>query len=104
MTRWFALVWLLVGCGDEYPPPDPLPAEYTACEVPEDCVAVELGCCDACNGGLAVAVAVDQADAVVERYSERCGAAATCTLMACPDWEMTCDAGVCGMARGEFSY
>jgi hypothetical protein len=72
-------------------------AEYTACDVPEDCVIVELGCCDACNGGEARSVAADQVDAVEERFAEVCKRNTSCTLMGCPSKITTCDAGVCGM-------
>ena len=92
----------VVGCGDDFPPPDPLPAEYTTCGAPTDCVVTELGCCDACNGGLAVAVRADQEEAVVDAYAERCGGSTECTLMACPDWVVTCDAGTCAAERGTF--
>jgi len=105
--RLFAFVALLIpffliGCaGAEYPPPDELPAEYTSCDVPADCVVVELGCCDACNGGDARSVSRDQASAVAERYAESCGPATACTEMACGSWETTCEDSVCGLLRGD---
>ena len=96
-------LWLAtLGCNAEFPPPDELPVEYTACDAPEDCVVVELGCCDACNGGEARSVSVDQADAAVERYAEVCGMGTACTEIGCSPWETTCDAGVCGLRRAEF--
>jgi hypothetical protein len=100
--RWAMLVAgsSMVGCGDDYPPPDPLPAEYTACEADADCVVTELGCCDECNGGFAVAVRSDRQAEVVDLYSERCGGDTACTEMGCQPWVVTCDAGTCGAARG----
>lgn len=104
MLRWLAPILLLAACGDDYPPPDPLPAEYTTCEAADDCIPVELGCCDACNGGLAVAVRADKAEEVADLYSENCGASTSCTLMGCPEWVVSCDAGTCAMERGSFTY
>jgi hypothetical protein len=93
------------------PPPDngggggdPEPTDTAACEVSDDCVAVELQCCDACNGGEAVAVHKDHADAVAAdspRGRGECGDIA-CTEMACPAWVASCEDGKCTIARGEF--
>jgi hypothetical protein len=99
----FAVLTLFSACANfEYPPPDVLPADYTACDVPEDCVVVELGCCDACNGGEARSVAADQADAVRTRYTEPCREGQGCTEIGCAAWITTCEGGVCGLERGEF--
>ncbi len=97
---WLALTVLVpVGCTD-YPPPEQLPARYTACAVAGDCVVVELGCCDECNGGEARSVASSQQETVIDQYSESCSSTSGCTEMACGPWETTCDDGVCGMKRG----
>lgn len=97
-----ALLWIAaLGCNPEYPPPAELPAEFTACDAPEDCVVVELGCCDECNGGEARSVAADQADAVRTQYAEVCGAGTACTEIGCAAWETTCEDNVCGLQRGE---
>jgi hypothetical protein len=103
--RWTLLVPLTVGCfaTDDYPPPDPLPAEYTECEADEDCVVTELGCCDECNGGIAVAVRSDQEAEVVELYTETCREGQACTEIGCPPWVVTCDAGTCAAERGTFT-
>jgi len=98
----FFLLGSLLGCNPQYPPPAELPAEYTACVVPDDCIVVELGCCDACNGGTARSVATDQAAEVVDRYTEVCNPGTGCNLVGCPPWVTTCEAGVCGLERGEF--
>lgn len=86
----------------DYPPSMPLQVSYTECSVAEDCVAVELGCCDACNGGFAVAVNTASADKVAQQFTETCGANWACTEMACPSWVLSCDAGTCAMERGTF--
>lgn len=103
--RWTSLGLLATGCllGDDYPPPDPLPAEYTTCGSEADCVVVELGCCDECNGGTAVAVRADQEAEVADLYSERCGNGTACTEMGCAPWVVTCEAGTCANARGELT-
>jgi len=89
------------GCGAPYDPPQQLPTAYTDCIVPADCEAVEVGCCDECNGGTAYAVASDQVDAVLESYAEDCRAGVDCTEMACGSWVVSCIAGTCSMARGQ---
>ncbi len=76
----------------EFPPPDPLPEKYIGCTTSEDCVVVQLGCCDHCNGGLAVAVREASKDAVEERYSERCRPRQACTLIGCPPVRAACSA------------
>lgn len=105
MHRLLAAAVLLLSfaaCNPNYPPPDELPAEYTACDTAEDCVIVELGCCDACNGGEARSVAADQAAAVADEFAEVCVGDTSCTLIGCAPLETTCNAGVCGMEQGEF--
>jgi len=99
-----ALVLLLPACStdepaaveDNYPPPDPLGDEYRTCAVDADCVIVQLGLCDHCNGGVAVAVNEDSEQTVFDAYAE---AEPTeewgCTLMACDDLEAVCDQGLC---------
>jgi hypothetical protein len=83
---------------------DPAPTDRAACEVSDDCVAVELQCCDGCNGGVAVAVHTHHA-AVVAADSPRgrgeCGDVA-CTEMACPEWIAACEDGTCTITRGSF--
>ena len=96
-----SLIVALAGCSTPYTPPQELPAEYTSCNVAADCEAVEVGCCDECNGGTAYAVASDQVDAVREAYSEECGAGMACTEMGCSDWILSCTAGTCTMARDQ---
>jgi len=86
----------------DYPPPSPLDTTYTSCEVPEDCVIVSLGCCDACNGGTEVSVNTQSAQTVRDLYSETCAGQLVCTDLGCAPTLATCDAGVCGSAPGSF--
>ncbi|MDH5673112.1 MAG: hypothetical protein OEZ06_13235 [Myxococcales bacterium] len=108
-TTMTLLSMLLFACGggddaapSEYPPPMPLDAQYTACGDVSECEVLELGCCDACNGGTAVAVHKEHAADVMERHSERCGASTACTSIGCAPWELSCEQGVCGLQRGSF--
>ena len=98
-------VAILMGCTDEgdsnpdYPPSLPLDAEYTDCSTADDCVVVELGCCDECNGGFAVAVNVDSESVVSERFTETCQEDQACTEIGCAPWVLSCDDGTCGLER-----
>jgi hypothetical protein len=106
-------VFALLGCGvsdsggdgtaceSEYPPPAALDAAYTACEVDDDCLVLELGICDQCNGGEAVAVNGDSELDVADRYAQCVPDTGNwaCTAMACTPPTATCDAGVCTMHR-----
>ncbi len=92
---------LVFGCtslSSEYPPPDPLPAQYTVCEVSSDCQVVEFGCCP-CTGHVR-AVAKSQVYAALDRYMEVCEED-SCTHVGCCSWEATCDDGVCGKKQIE---
>ena len=109
--RLLPMLFLVLACGDAgdsgdvndaYPPSIPLETRFTECTVAADCVAVELGCCDECNGGFAVAVNTDSVAAVTAEFAEVCGVTQGCTEMGCPAWELSCDAGVCAMVRGTF--
>lgn len=100
MVHLLALL-TLAACGNpDYPPPDPLPAELTTCDVPEDCVVVELGCCDACNGGVVVAVHADHAAETRDTYSERCSGNTACTLVACAPNTADCIDSTCTVVTG----
>lgn len=107
-----ALALALAGCPKDTPPPSgpgnagegPTATDPYACTADEDCVAVELQCCDACNGGEAVGVHRDHAAAVLADSPGGRGACpdVACTEMACPPWVATCDGGRCAIARGSF--
>ncbi len=102
-TTLLALALLLAACINAgYPPPAIVPPEYTACESAADCVVVELGCCDACNGGEARSVNAEHEDEVRTRYSEVCSIGMGCTEMGCAPWQTTCEDNICGLARDDF--
>lgn len=104
MKRLLLLLFLLAACTPNaaYPPPDVLDAEYTACDAPEDCVVLELGCCDACNGGEARSVNSEHEDTVRTLYTQSCVFVDGCTEIGCNDWETTCEDNVCGLQRTTF--
>ncbi len=96
---WFAL-WAL-GCGNPaYPPTQPLEVDLRACQVDEECTIVELGCCDECNGGTAVAVTIGQEEAALDEFGEaRCGSV-VCTRLACQPLIPRCSSeGLCVVDR-----
>lgn len=88
-------------CGSEYPPPASLDAAYTECVTDEDCVVLELGLCDQCNGGEAVAVNGARELDVADRYSECVPDTENwaCTEMACPPLSAACDVGTCTLQQ-----
>jgi hypothetical protein len=70
-----------------------------ACTVDADCVVVEMGCCDHCNGGALMSIAKDNKDAAMARWhATDCNDG--CTERAC-DWHEApvCDAGTCAQMR-----
>lgn len=73
----------------------PIDARFTSCTADAECVAVELGCCDSCNGGRVVAVASASADEVRRRYHETGCAEFACNLLACRPTVVSCQAGQC---------
>lgn len=108
--RALALIFV-VACGSgsndteldgEYPPSLPLDAEYTLCDVDGDCRLIELGCCDACNGGMQVEVNADSVDEVKARFSEQCRGGVDCSLMACSLGDPVCIDGTCGTVMGSY--
>ena len=64
------------------------------CSVDADCVLVDLGPCDICNGGEQIAAHRDHAADALAKYGRGSGGA--CTERGC-DWSPTpiCDAGMC---------
>ncbi len=97
MIRFVPLLFLFAceGTNPDYPPPSPLPADLVTCSAPADCVIVELVCCDACNGGTAVAVRADMATSVRDTYSETCPNDVACTELGCAPTVADCVADVC---------
>lgn len=86
---------------DTGPPLSPTFDERQACGGDADCAAVEIECCDHCNGGTAAGVHKDHAADVRKEYAAACqGAQIACTLMACADAEPICRQGRCGVRIG----
>ena len=69
--------------------------DWQDCEIDEDCVVVELGCCDHCNGGRVIASHKDYADDIREMLGDQCEENTACTLMACANEIPKCDGGRC---------
>lgn len=106
VMRILWMVWGASACvlpNPNYPPALPLEAEFTDCEVDEDCTLVELGCCDACNGGFKVSVRTDRRQEVEREFAETCPGDFACTLLACPPDEAVCDENnTCAIETGSF--
>ena len=103
MTRYLISFLLVSACGNpSYPPELPLDEELTTCTADEDCVVVQLGCCDACNGGVAVSARADRAEDVRGEFAEAGCATVDCTLMDCPPLLATCPATTCTLEQGTF--
>ena len=103
MVRFLFLIGL-VACGSPWEPVDQmdLEASYTDCADGSACVVVELGCCDSCNGGAAVAVRSDLQQAALDAYGESCNGPTMCTEMGCPPLTAECVDDVCTLLAGEF--
>jgi hypothetical protein len=89
------------GAGGTGPTPGAGFDERQACTVDGDCAAVEIECCDHCNGGTAVGVHRDSAEEVRAQYAggTKCEGTA-CTLMACAPATPICRQERCGVSIG----
>lgn len=90
------------GCKQPAPAGPPVPPtfdERQACAADADCAAVELACCDHCNGGRVVGVHKDYAADVRREHAPpaECDGVA-CTEMACAVATPICRAGRCGIS------
>jgi len=84
------------------PPDAPEPA-WTACQAASDCVVIELGCCDHCNGGQAFSVnKAHEAEALAALQTKVCDDV-DCTALACADLVPTCPSGTCAFESGSGS-
>jgi hypothetical protein len=90
-----------VTCERDYPPALPLDLAFTECEVDDDCVALELGLCDHCNGGEVVAVSDATQGEILERHQECLPDTGQlgCTEMACEILQAACLEGVCTLVE-----
>ncbi len=111
----FVFAWN-VGCGSSQPPPNDLrtgnqgvsapPSSASAapvgapegaggndeaCETDSDCVAVEMACCDHCNGGSVAAFHRDHADKHRKKGCEE----VMCTMRACGEAVAKCEQHRC---------
>lgn len=105
MRAVFLVLLLLGACkkkgDDTRPSPPPTFDERQACAADADCAAVELECCDHCNGGTVVGVHKDHAaDVRAEHVPAGACDDIACTLMACASAEPICRAGRCGISMG----
>lgn len=82
-----------------YPPTVPLEFEFRACLDDTDCTIVELGCCDECNGGAAVATRTDRADDAFDEYRQRGCGGLDCTQLACNPLVARCVNDLCVVDR-----
>ena len=72
-----------------------IPADWRACSADSECVAVELACCDHCNGGKLDAYHTDHVlDAAALVGPKGCQGVA-CTAMGCAKAIAWCEQGVC---------
>ena len=72
-----------------------LEPKWTACEADAECSAVELDCCDYCNGGTAVAVRRDAVGALRDRFMRLPCNLTECTDLACAPLSARCAGGTC---------
>lgn len=83
-------------------PATPAPAagdELFACASDDECVVVEMGCCDHCNGGWRLSVNKAHVDAATAKHHDKdCSGA--CTERGC-DWATApvCHQGACAMSE-----
>lgn len=76
---------------------------YRSCEVNEDCVYAQNGCCDCANGGEDIAVNKDLKETFSRLFTLSCGNVA-CTMVgaipACGTGTVECSAGICEFIPG----
>jgi hypothetical protein len=85
------------------PPPTSEFDERQACTADADCEAVEVACCDHCNGGTVVGIHRDHVADVRQTYvpGDKCDGVA-CTKMACAEQPVPfCKDGVCALRTGD---
>jgi hypothetical protein len=95
----FAVILVVAACSNGEPPVNDdivnISGVVIACAEDTDCVVVEIGCCDHCNGGEVASVNVAYAEEVEEYHTRDCGDQVMCTMMACPDELPRCRDGEC---------
>lgn len=95
--RVFEPTWSPDESTDFRPPVVPPRADARfECVGNEDCVVLEVGCCNHCNGGSLVAVNLASTATASSTFHERGCAETTCTERNCDwDYQAVCDAGTC---------
>ena len=88
------------GAAPDTAAPDVDTAKWYACAAPADCAPVEIGCCDHCNGGKAIAANKQYAAQVKVALTPVCDMVA-CTEKGCAPVQTTCSAGQCVVATCE---
>ena len=100
LLSMFACAELGIGGATPRPgAPPPLPdvqptAAQQTCDRDADCVALELGCCNHCNGGRVVAVNAGGAAALEAHKQGPCDDF-VCTRKMCRPAKVACDQGTC---------
>lgn len=84
-------------CADTPPPPS-----YQTCDAAEQCVVLEMGCCDHCNGGWLMSVNSAFQEAALEEFKDDCSDPVACTEKGCASVAATCDEGLCGWKSEPF--
>ncbi len=89
-------------CSCPAPPSSPLDNKrltldsvWTACDTDAKCSAVELDCCDYCNGGTAVAVRRDAIGELRDRFMRLPCNEVECTDLSCAPLHARCAEGTC---------
>ncbi len=95
------LALVLLSCVTEPRPgtPPPLPdveptADQLTCDADSDCVALELGCCNHCNGGRVLAVNKQGAKEFAAHKQAPCDDF-VCTRKMCRPEKVRCAQGTC---------
>jgi hypothetical protein len=80
---------------DETPAPTPDADAMFACKSDDECVVLEMGCCDHCNGGWRLSVNKAHTDAATAKHHDT-GCTGACTERGC-DWDTApaCNEGAC---------
>ncbi len=116
--RRLIVVVSFAACSSSQPPGPVQPAasdsprsEWTTCATDDDCVAIEMGCCDHCNSGWVVGVNRGSVTRATAAYHDQCPDSAgasgdgtvrfsggMCTEVGCGGVRGSCDHGTCTWA------
>jgi hypothetical protein len=102
--RWILVAVLLTACRSNPPGKPGVDPSVVACQTNDDCVLVEMECCDSCNGGVAWSVNANHAEAARSRHGTTCKdeEIARCATAECPaEPTPVCDNNVCATLRDD---